>query len=371
MALSSAPKKLSLLDPGLFRLLLACIVFAQHSTRLVLGGMAVFLFFTLSGFWINRMWVEKYSQCASPVKTFYISRIWRLLPAFWIANVLAICIMAAKGSLPPTYQTVPWNWHGMHALIANISLFGYASLPHADRILDTAWSLDVEVQFYLLFPMLVLLWPRMRNAVLLVAGSIGVLLILMGGEPLHRNVLYYLAFFAIGMWVEEKKWLPSRRMAMIGLSTAAIGICFCLALPQTRGLLIAPAHSSGNVHLWTYTTNCLLAFLLLPLTLCTTGMPSNRTDRMFGDLSYLVYLFHMPIVALLLYGGRYTHANFTTRLIYLVIVWLGTFASSFAFWRFVHLPLEKWRRRFTEHTPARAISTQVLDGAALSTASGD
>ena len=105
MSLSFVPRKLSLSSPGLFRLLLACVVFAQHSTRLVLGGMAVFLFFALSGFWINRMWTEKYGKSDTPARTFYISRAWRLLPAFWIANLLAISVMAVKGTLPAIYQT--------------------------------------------------------------------------------------------------------------------------------------------------------------------------------------------------------------------------------------------------------------------------
>jgi peptidoglycan/LPS O-acetylase OafA/YrhL len=333
--------------------------------------MAVFLFFALSGFWINRMWTEKYGHSDTPARTFYISRAWRLLPAFWVANLLAICVMAVKGSLPATYQTAPWNWHSLHAFIANIFLFGYASLPHMDRVLDTAWSLDVEAQFYLLFPLLVLLRPRVRNAVLLVIGGLGVALILIFGEPTYRNVFYYLAFFAIGMWTEEKRWIPSRRLALMGSAIAVVCVALCLALPQTRGLLIAPAHITGSAHLWTYTTNCFLAFLLLPFTLRTTGMAYNRTDRMLGDLSYLVYLFHLPAVALFLYGGHYAHLGFKMRFIYLASVWLGTFAISAAFWRYAHLPIEKLRKRFSESRPSPKAAPEVIEHPAFVTASGD
>src|SRR4029077_11219699 len=114
--------------------------------------------------------------------------------------------------------------------------------------------------FYLLFPLLVLLRPRVRNAALLVIGGLGVALILFFGEPVYRNVFYYLAFFAIGMWAEEKRWLPGRRLALLGSAIAAGCVALCLALPQPRGLLIAPAHITGSAHRWTYLANCLLAF---------------------------------------------------------------------------------------------------------------
>src|SRR5678815_5577437 len=51
-----------ILPAGAFRFLLATIVLANHSSRIYLGSMAVFIFFVLSGFWITRMWREKYSR---------------------------------------------------------------------------------------------------------------------------------------------------------------------------------------------------------------------------------------------------------------------------------------------------------------------
>jgi peptidoglycan/LPS O-acetylase OafA/YrhL len=371
MSSASKTRRVSLFAPGLFRLVLACLVFAQHSTRLVLGSMAVLLFFTLSGFWIKRMWVEKYSECNRPTRTFYISRLWRLLPAFWIANAAAICIAAAKGSSHSVFKTVPFNWHALQLAFANIVLLGYASLPHGERLLDTAWSLDVEVQFYLIFPLLFWLWPRVRDAILLIVGGMGFLLMVLNGEPLHRNVLYYLAFFAVGVLAEERKWLPSRRLAILGVIIAAAFAIIFLASPQTRGLLIAPAHSTGNAHMWTYTANCILGCLLLPFTLRTTAVHSGSVDKMLGDMSYLIYLFHMPAVALVLYGERYSHLGMGGRLVYLAAVWLGTLAISLLFWRFIHRPLDRRRRRFVQQQFGKRVSTHPVEyTAALSGVGG-
>jgi peptidoglycan/LPS O-acetylase OafA/YrhL len=100
-------------------------------------------------------------------------------------------------------------------------------------------------------------------------------------------------------------------------------------------------------------------------------MAYNRTDRMLGDLSYLVYLFHLPAVALFLYGGHYAHLGFKMRFIYLASVWLGTFAISAAFWRYAHLPIEKLRKRFSESRPSPKAAPEVIEHPAFVTASGD
>jgi peptidoglycan/LPS O-acetylase OafA/YrhL len=308
--------------------------------------MAVFLFFTLSGFWIRRMWAEKYSTCRGPTKTFYVSRIWRLLPAFWAANLLALLIATAHGKLPAEYRVDLVSWHSIRLLVGNIILFGYASLPRSSRILDTAWSLDVEIQFYLVFPLLILLPRRLRNVILVAAGSVGLFLICVYGEPIHRNIAFYVAFFAIGMWAEDRKWRPTQNLALVGLALAAVGGGLCLAMPQTRGLFIAPAHITGGLFKWMYAANCGMALLLLPFGLRTTAMPSDRLDRILGDLSYMVYLFHLPMIALILESGRHSHLGLVQHSAYLAIAWLATFAISVLFWRFVHLPLDKRRRSF-------------------------
>jgi len=61
-------------------------------------------------------------------------------------------------------------------------------------------------------------------------------------------------------------------------------------------------------------------------------------------LSYLVYLFHVPALALL--GQSYYGLSLRQRLPELALVWSGVFAFSFAFWVLIHRPLERQRKRF-------------------------
>ena len=70
----------SLLQPGIFRLFLAILVLVNHSSRFDLGDWAVYTFFILSGYWIYRMWEEKYSKARAPYRLSICSRILRILP---------------------------------------------------------------------------------------------------------------------------------------------------------------------------------------------------------------------------------------------------------------------------------------------------
>ncbi len=341
--------RLTIFSPGLFRLFLACVVFAQHSTRLLLGAAAVFLFFGLSGYWIAAIWEKDYASTQSPAFTFYVSRAWRLLPAFWVANLCAIVIAATTGKLPDAYRNLALTPHLIPHLIlmigGNFALLGYALLPHAQRLLDTAWSLDVEVEFYLVFPLIMLLRPAWRARSLLLAGFLGLCAILLYGEPVYRNLGYYLFFFGIGLYFHSSRKIPSQSLALTGLASSLFCVCVCCAVPELRGLVLASKHAAGESVQWSYAANCALAFLMMPFAFRTVHQPSPKHDRVLGDLSYLVYLFQVPALALL--GDSYFSLSLRQRLPWLALVWIGVFGASFAFWALVHRPLERQRKRFT------------------------
>jgi len=340
-----APARLTVFSPGLFRIFLACVVFAQHSTWLLLGDAAVLLFFGLSGYWIAAIWEKDYAATNAPVLTFYVSRAWRLLPAFWIANLFAILIAALRGELPDVYRTFAFTPHLIKMISGNIGLLGYALLPHSQRLLDTAWSLDVEVEFYLIFPLLMLLRrPVWRARLLFLAGFFGLCAIVLYGEPVYRNLGYYILFFGIGLYFRYSRKVPSQRLALTGLALSLLILCVCCTVPELRGLVLASKHATGELVRWSYAANCALAFLMMPFAFRTVHQPSPERDRVLGDMSYLVYLFHVPALALL--GDSYYSLSLRQRLPELALVWIGVFTFSFAFWALVHRPLERRRKHF-------------------------
>jgi peptidoglycan/LPS O-acetylase OafA/YrhL len=75
---------------GLFRLLLASAVVFHHSFPLRLGAWAVYVFFFLSGYWISRLWRQRYTNTRNPLLTFLVSRWWRLAPVFFLCTCLSV-----------------------------------------------------------------------------------------------------------------------------------------------------------------------------------------------------------------------------------------------------------------------------------------
>jgi peptidoglycan/LPS O-acetylase OafA/YrhL len=353
-----AASRLTFFSPGLFRLFLACVVFAQHSTRLMLGAAAVFLFFGLSGYWIANIWEKDYAATQSPAFTFYVSRAWRLLPAFWVANLFAIVIAALTGKLPDAYRAIAFTPHLIPFISGNVGLLGYALLPHSQRLLDTAWSLDVEAEFYLVLPLIMLLRPAWRARSLLLAGFFGLCAILLYGEPVYRNLGYYLVFFGIGIYFHYSRKVPPQKLALTGLALSLLCLCVCCAVPELRGLVLASKYAAGESVRWSYAANCALAFLMMPYAFRTVRQPSPKPDRVLGDLSYLVYLFHVPALALL--GDSYFNLSLRQRLPALALVWIGVFTVSFAFWALVHRPLERQRKRFVSRRKTAAATSGNL-----------
>src|SRR5688572_29757476 len=86
------------LDPGAFRLFLAMLVFVHHFSGLGLGTYAVLVFFVLSGFWLERMWGERYKATQRPYLTYMISRIWRLAPVMVLVSAITIALLPMIGT---------------------------------------------------------------------------------------------------------------------------------------------------------------------------------------------------------------------------------------------------------------------------------
>jgi peptidoglycan/LPS O-acetylase OafA/YrhL len=137
------------------------LVIGFHATPgLIPGGyVGVDVFFVISGFLITGLLLEDLEKRAFSFAGFYARRIRRIFPALVV--VLLVCLVAGWLLLPPSeFSSLGLNIFGGAAFSANLVLLketGYFDLAAAQKPLLHLWSLGVEEQFYIVWPILLLL----------------------------------------------------------------------------------------------------------------------------------------------------------------------------------------------------------------------
>ena len=324
-----------LAGPGLFRLLLATVVFAHHVSRFAVGGAAVYIFFCLSGYWICKMWRGRYSRTTNPYFTYVVSRTWRLLPAFVLIGAVTSIIDLANGTpIEGPKDATAW----LHFVLANVFILGYDSLPQVQKAMVPGWSLDFEMQFYIVAPFLLLTLVRSGELrILLITGVLSIVSALWIGPHVLTS---YLAFFVIGMVASDKNWRPSGRLALSASLVGAALLIVCILSPY-RGALFIGAHP-GPLAIYNPEVNVLLGLLMTPYALYTTRQIGFVLDAMFADLSYIVYLLHWGGLQILNLYQKYR----ISRLALMTIVWVVVYSLAVAIWKVYDRPINEARSKW-------------------------
>jgi peptidoglycan/LPS O-acetylase OafA/YrhL len=301
---------------GLRGLAVVAVLFFHGGFDWAKGGfLGVSTFFTLSGFLITSnllRQVEGSSQVR--LREFWLHRFRRLLPAAMAAILLAAVYTALAGE-PTQRHNFASDSASALAYIANWR-FIFSGQSYSDLFVQPSallhfWSLAIEEQFYLLFPLLCV--GLLVRAKLGRRGFAGVLLLLIGGSlacalllGLSQNAIYLgtatrageILMGALLATVLTPRWVRSlvakRTSVTDGFSVAGL-VAVCLAV-------IAWGTVSENDS-WLYRGGFLLFSLLSVLLILgsiTLGSPlrwllSSAPFRRIGLVSYGIYLYHWPI----------------------------------------------------------------------------
>ena len=326
--------------PGSFRFILSTFVIIHHFTRLSLGGAAVYLFFALSGYWICKMWESKYSKVQSPIITFIISRVWRLGPVFLFCSMLAVFITVLLPLLvPPVTTPEPLS---IRNYITSFVLLGYNTNPQGP--LGPAWSLDIEMQFYLLAPMILMALNKKPLMVSVIIISIGCASSLLFEEKLITS---FLPFFLIGILAAKfPNYIHGKKKLTLSSALVIIIIFSFILSPTLRPVLFGGAHPS-NLFKYNELLNILIALLVLPFALSTVIVPSNKLDKLLSDMSYSLYLFHwIPIIIVSYYFPSLSKQPIGTRTEIMVVILIFIYMASLAITVFIDRPLMKKRSTY-------------------------
>ena len=334
-------------------------VFLVHSdvTHFWWGSHGVSLFFVISGFLITRILIAfENGPRVQVLKNFYARRVLRIFPAYYL--VLGLAAVTVGIAYLPVYLLYVMNW----------GIFFYTWIQ--PELVDIAWeptrmygihfwSLCVEEQFYLVFPLLfsflrpgrtrlfwlLSLWGmcigfRFLCAAFIPKAAYG-LIPLVCGEYLIAGAVGAVVFADTSVGAERIRTAARQWMFPVGL--ALVIVLFALFWPETPSIdhVVHPPHMQ---------TLLALGFLAMVLGLWQTdnrwllGFFNYAPLRYLGKISYGLYLIHLFMWPL--FDWLSAHSSVIRELLPFAARLVLTVVLAAAMWRFVEAPILKLKRRF-------------------------
>jgi peptidoglycan/LPS O-acetylase OafA/YrhL len=378
---------------------LAVIIYHADVSLLVGGFLGVDVFFVLSGFLITSLLIEELTRTNTVDRArFYIRRIRRLMPALFLVLFFSV-LVSGLFVLDAAYHVrrdLPWaitfvlNWS---YLFFEQSYFVNISRP---PLLQHLWSLSVEEQFYVVWPiMLIALYkvkigkitPRAKifiaSAALAIASTAWMIhLSVSNGFPIPNDPsrVYFgtdthamgllVGCAAAALWRSDRlneRLTPDRAAAMNGLGLLSLaGLAYFFVFVS-------------ELNEFLYRGGFLVLSLLTAVLVVVAAHPGlkfgsrlgNPVLKWFGDRSYGIYLWHWPIFVLMRSG---IDIQWPDPIAFVVKIAIVLVISDLSY-RFVELPIRQgaigsrltvWRAAGVPRPQVRTLMTTAVTVAVLS-----
>ncbi|MER9419210.1 acyltransferase [Mesorhizobium sp. M0306] len=309
------------------------------------GFIGVDIFFVISGFLITSDIIERIKNDTFSLVEFYHRRVRRIFPALFA--MLGACFATAWFVLPPG-EFISFSKSATAAALSGSNIFFYRNTDYFAAAAESlpllhTWSLAVEEQFYLLWPLaLMMLMAWLRPWALIVVFLLGVASIAAGQYLLPVNQAFVFYMLPTRAWelllggmialpsakamVARLERRPAEITALAGLALIAASLFMIDSDTPFPGLsALGPCIGAAVV----------IAAGIRHQTAVSTAL-SVSPAAFVGLISYSLYLWHWP---LLVFAGVYKNRDlFVSERVSIVIAALLISALS---WRFVERPFRQ------------------------------
>ncbi|NQV96953.1 MAG: acyltransferase [Acidimicrobiaceae bacterium] len=331
---------------------LAVIVFHANKLWLPGGFLGVEVFFVISGYLITLLLLAETEQYGSvSLKQFWLRRARRLLPALWVV-VLGVIVFASlfqreilgtlRGDVAAA-MLYGFNWFQVWVGTSYFTSFEFVPLRHL-------WSLAVEEQFYLVWPLVMLVVAKLGRRKLPLVGV--VFFGLAVAVAVHMGMTYRPGTIAT---LDET---PGQFMSLFGRSVSRVDFLFLGTLTRSSGLLLGAALAiwwrpwllgrsrvGTRGKLFDFIGFAGLAALGLMMWRFHTVIEGTETGTVGYDLLFRggFFLVDLASVAVIAAVAHPTATLISRSLGTPVLVWLGR--RSYGFY-LIHWPVFQFYRRF-------------------------
>lgn len=308
---------------------IAVIMVLAYHLKLALfksGFLGVTVFFVLSGYLITGILISEVEEEGTiDLKNFWLRRIRRLVPAVMSMAVVIIFVSAVVNRVIFTkgckdFLASVLGFNNWWQIFNKVSYFEAAGVPSP---FTHCWSLAIETQFYLIYPLILLgIYKLVKSrgegrakrgllfaGVTLLLALISVILMIVLFDPQQdASRVYYgtdtrafsLLFGALLAILWDYRMVPRRLSASVNMVLGSVS--FAVLLVMTIAI-------NGSSNFW-YRGGQFVGTILTVLVIYTVSgrktwlsrFLSNPVLKWIGDRSYSIYLWHYPIILLISKG---------------------------------------------------------------------
>lgn len=337
---------------------LAVLAYHANSGWLNAGFVGVDVFFVISGFIITALLTERGAKV--DLVAFYSSRIKRIAPAYFVMLAI-VCMASAVLLLPTDFAFFQSSLKSASLFYSNtyFANFGSYFAPQADELpLLHTWSLAIEMQFYLFFPLLVVSLPKKWRLPAFVVIAAALFAWSEYRSFAGKNAS---AYFALLARVPEfmvgavTALLMAQRQLPVLLS-GAFGAIGAIGLAVSFILIDRQAFPG----LWSFLPCVATGLLIAARRGPVSQLLSTRPMVWIGGISYSLYLWHWPVLALV----RYYTGQYQLSAVSLALFVIVSFLAAWLSYRYVEGPVRSSKLTLRQ-TPKWALAGCVVAAIAI------
>ena len=331
-----------------------CCIWGGYTGYNPNAKVAVDIFMMISGFLM--MYTSDYIDIREPFENnknwikFYLRRFFRISPAYYLELIVAILLL---DYFVPSYRelallnnntglaSIPIDFSAWNVILHITYIFGFLPKQSFSTLLPD-WSLALEMQFYLVFPIIFLFFKKTRSSIRIILVTICILLLSVISKKyfiphfLEPSLIFYqMPIFLIGIFIYlgTSKLTVSNKQRAIFLVSALLLCIYAIVTKDKRD-------------------NFYLLFASVLLTICClenfcsqtiNHFFDNKFFKILADLSYSVYLFHGFFLSIIgayiernLYPLGYSSNQCVTIIIFTIIPL--TYITAYFLYKYIELP---------------------------------